>query len=319
MPWTLTRWLTDNYITHPGTFGVEYLYHRTAPGAAPTGWVVDWFAHIRDNFLAGVPSPNRVGTLQVFQQAAQTTLRNHLTIGTPTGGIIAALDLNAQQHLDNVEAGLIAGAPAPAPILVNDAEYLTPGVMCTGTPVDLHGNSVPLWTGRDAYSGNHGRAANFAYLGGGGPAPLVLAFAVPANNSAMIARVKPNRALLALLGDSRHAEDGWMARFYSDFVTAVNALQPPAALPALAGRSLWQQKATVPRVEFLLSMSPCQPNDGNPQEGCRRYFAEMRAALTTANVPILIYYYRVWEAAQQTRGVQSVAANGDIVNYPNRW
>lgn len=318
MPWTLTQWLTDNHIANPGTFGVDYLYHRVPP-AAPTGWVADWFAHVGTSFLAGVPSPNRVATLQVFQQAAQNTLRNHLRIGTGVTGIIAALDLNAQQHLDNVEAGLIAGAPAPAPILPHSAEYLTPGVMCTGTPVDLGNNSVALWVGRDAYSANHGQAGNFAYLQGGGPAPLALALAVPPNNSAMIALAKPNIALLALLGPARHAEDGWMARFYSDFVTAVNALQPPNALPALAGRSLWQQKATVPRVEFLLSMSPCPENAGNPQEGCRRYFARMRAALTTANVPILIYYYRVWLADQQTRGVQSVAANGDIVSYPNRW
>jgi hypothetical protein len=318
MPWTLTQWLADNHIAHPGTFGVDYLYHRVGH-ATPTGWVVDWFAHIRANFLAGVPSPNRVATLQVFQQAAQNTLRNHLTIGTPVVGIIAALSADAQQHLDNVEAGLIAGAPAPGPILPHSAEYLAPGVMCTGTPVNLLGNSVPLWVGRDAYSANHGQAANFAYLQGGGGAPLTLAFVVAPNNSAMIALAKPNIALLALLGAARHAEDGWMARFYSDFVTAVNAFQPPNALPALAGRSLWQQKATVPRVEFLLSMSPCPQNVGNHQEGCSRYFAQMRAALTTANVPILIYYYRVWLADQQTRGVQSVAANGDIVNYPNRW
>lgn len=318
MPWTLTQWLTDNHIHHPGTFGVDYLYHRVGHNPA-TGWVADWFAHVRDNFLAGVPSPNRQGTLQAFGQAAQNTLRNHLTIHTPVAGIIAALDADAQQHLDNAEAGLIAGAPAPAPILPHSAEYLSPGVVCTGTPVDLHGNSVAPWPGRDAYSANHARAADFAYRQGGGPMPLALAFAVPANNSAMIALAKPNIALLALLGDARHAEDGWMARFYNDFVTAVNALHPPNALPALAGRSLWQQKATVPRVEFLLSMSPCPQNVGNAQEGCCRYFAQMRAALTTANVPILIYYYRVWLADQQTRGVQSVAANGDIVNYPNRW
>jgi hypothetical protein len=295
-----------------------------APAAAAarpqaTGWVADWFKHIGANFLAGVPTPNRATTLQNFENAAKNTLRNHLMIGTAVTGIIAALDADARHHLDNAEAGLIAGTPAPAPILPLTHDYTTPGVVCTGTPVDLLGHSVPLWVNRDAYSANHARGAQFAYLQGGGPEPLALAFAVPANNSAMMVGplgAKPRITLLGLLGGTRHAEDGWMARFYTDFVAAVNALVPPVPLPALAGRSLWQQKATLPRVEFLLSMSPCP--EGMDHEGCCRYFAQMRAALT-ANIPILIYYYKVWLAREQARGVQSVAANGAIVNYPNRW
>jgi hypothetical protein len=322
MPWTLTQFLADSHI-NPARFGVDFLYYRApaappTPRPKPTGWAVDWIAHIEANFLAGVPAPNKAITVQNFRAAAAVSLQNHLAINTAVPGIINALDAIAQQHLDNTEAGLIAGAPAPAPILPHSAEYLTPGVMCTGTPVDLQDRAVPAWVGRDAYSANHGRGGDFTYLRRRGQR-LDLAFAAHGNSSGMIARAKPGIGLKELLGRARHAEDGWMARYYNDFVTAVNALQPRSALPALAGRSLWQQKATVPRVEFLLSMSPCPENAGDAQEGCCRYFAQVRAALTAANIPILIYYYRVWLADQQTRGVQSVAANGTIVNYPNRW
>jgi hypothetical protein len=316
MPWTLTQFLADSRI-NSANFGVDYLYHRVPP-KKPTGWAVDWIGHIEANFLAGVPAPNRRTTIQNFRGAAAASLQNHLNIGTAVIGIIAALDVIAQNQLDNAEAGLIAGAPAPDPILPHSPEYLTPGVMCTGTPVDLENHSVPLWVGRDAYSANHSRGGAFTYVRRRGT-HMELAFAVAGNNSGMIARAKPGIGLGELLGRARHAEDGWMARYYHDFVTAANALQPRHALPALAGRTLWQQKETVPRVEFLLSMSPCPENAGDAQEGCCRFFAQMRAALTTANIPILIYYYRVWLADQQTRGVQSVAANGTIVSHPNRW
>jgi hypothetical protein len=124
---------------------------------------------------------------------------------------------------------------------------------------------------------------------------------------------------LTLLGDARHAEDGWFARFYGDFVEAVNALRPAQALPALDERTIWQQKATVPRVEFLMSMSPCPQGGINRQEGCAAYYGRLRHDITTPNVPIIIFYYRIWLAQQVGRGIQTVDAQGGIVSHPQVW
>jgi hypothetical protein len=191
--------------------------------------------------------------------------------------------------------------------------------MCTGTVVGLDGNAAAVWNNRDTYSGNHEQGAVNPYVAGGGPVARRVVLVVPQNTQNMLARAKPNIALIELLGDARHAEDGWFAQWFDGFVTAANALVPAQPLPALAGQSVWAQKATVPRLEFLMSMPPCARDDDMPQTGCRGYFSELRAALTVANLPILIYHYRPFEALDARRGVHTIAANGALVGYPNTW
>jgi hypothetical protein len=185
--------------------------------------------------------------------------------------------------------------------------------------VGLDGLASGVWNGRDTYSGNHAHGAVNPYVAGGGPVARRVVLVVPQNTVNMLARAKPNIALIALLGDARHAEDGWFARWFDAFVTAANALVPAQPLPALAGQTVWAQKATSPRIEFLQSMPPCARDDSMPQTGCRAYFNELRAALTVPNLPILIYHYRPYEAAETRRGVSTVAANGSLVSYPNSW
>jgi hypothetical protein len=321
MPWTLSQYIADNYaqVASQTVPGLCTLGGAPNPYAGATGLIPDWVAHVTTEYLNGVPHPGRAGFIQTFAQHVQSRTMACLQNNTGTIAFIQMMDETARDDLDAQEAARIAATPAPGPTIPHDPQYLTPGVVCTGSPIGLNNQTVAPWPNRDAFSANHGQGNSFRYRqGGGGSGAVTLAFVVPPANVNMIREAKPNITLVPLLGDARHAEDGWFARFYGDFVAAVNALQPGVALPALAGRSLWQQKATVPRVEFLMSMSPCPRNDANNQEGCAVYFSKLRRDIT-ANVPIIIYYYRIWLAAQVGRGVQTVDGAGNIVQQPNVW
>lgn len=319
MPWTLTQFIADNFAQVRAQNIPDLCTLGPPPNvfAAATGLIPEWLEHVRGGYLAGVPNPNRDQYITTFEQHAQSRTRACLQNRTGSIGIIQMMDDTARDDLDAPEAGRVAAAPSPAPSLAHDPECLQPGVVCMGSPIGLDGQPVAPWPNRAAYSGNHRLKNDFAYRQGGGPQPLRLAFQVPAGNSVMILEAKPRSNLLGLLGDGRHAEDGWFARYFEGFVGAINAIQP-GNLPPLANQTIWQQKATVPRVEFLMSMSPCPRNDANPQEGCAAYFSSLRAAID-ARVPILIFYYRVWLANQIGRGIQSVDEQGAIVQHPQVW
>lgn len=311
MAWTFTDYLRTLHLAPPAL--------ELAALVGANGLVEEWIGWVSDGYLAGIPSPGRQPAILAFQNQARSRAAAFAQAGSGAIATAQELDEVARTFLERGERALVDGTPVAGPIIPTDAEYLTPGVKCIGTLVGVDGMASVGWMNRAAYSGNHGRARANEYLAGGGAQRRGFLRPVPGENQAMLPRAKPGIALLQLLGDARHAEDGWFMTHFTDFVRDANAMVPAVPLPPLAGRTLWQQKATVPRVEFLQSMPPCDQNPQNAQEGCRGYFRELRAAITVPNLPILIYHHRIFEVGQAVNGIHTIATDGSLTVHPNRW
>lgn len=280
-----------------------------------------WIDAAEQNFLGGVPSAPAKHYIQQFKKEANQELefcnRQGADKFTPLM-IKSRFDSLAVRILGAREQQLVRDFVFPSSILPHDNEYLTAGVAITVGLVDGNGRLTGSWHQTTTYSGNHAKANQTVYRTGGGSSPLALARNMPAESWTMIHARKPHYTPIAFLGDDRHAEDSWMAYQYGPFVAAVRGLPGLDRLPDLADSSLFVQAFTRPRIEVLMSMPPCVRAHGDNRSGCREYFRAMRAD-THANIPILLYTYRPFEAAQAKSQIYWINQGGDLMSPGNFW
>jgi hypothetical protein len=283
-----------------------------------------WVDVAADEFLAGAPlHPLRPVYQKGFRDAVrqeksfiERMRRSDGTLLVTTLNIKTRFDRLANQHLNAREPALIDGMVLGPPKLAHHDEYTTPGVACTAALIDRTGALAGTWAGITTYSGNHASAVS--YLTGGGSSKLALRKPIPQTNWTMISQAKHGLSALACLGGARHAEDGWFAYHYDDFVRAVGALDGILTLPLVAGASLFEQTRATPRIEFLMSMPPCSRDDDQPQTGCANYFSHLRAAVGN-RIPIVLYCYRPFEADQAKKQVVTIDAGGRRIDHRNVW
>lgn len=286
--------------------------------------VADWMAEVEGEYLAEAPQiPMRELLLASFRRDVGLEMRfinrtrgaKNALLVTPIN-IKTRLDRVVNQRLNAHEAILLSIVVLPSPKLSHHHEYTTPGVACTGALIDSNGALSGTWANITTYSGNHD--SRVGYIAGGGGSKRTVAKPIPAANWNMIKVAKPGLADVKCLGDDRHAEDGWFAYHYDDFVKAAKALAGIMALPQLSKSSLLAQAKSRPRIEFLMSMPPCSRDDVEPNSGCVNYFAALRKAVGD-RLPIVLYCYRPFEADQGKMRVYTIDAAGQRVSHPNTW
>ncbi|HEX8432715.1 MAG TPA: hypothetical protein VF625_15630 [Longimicrobium sp.] len=309
----------------PSTFS-EYVVRNALLDDEPSflAAAFDWMNEVEEQFLVDAQGyPRRELLLEIFRRDVgiqiDFNMRHRRVDGAPlvtTSTFKTRLDRIVNQRLNVQEPAILDSVVLPPPKLAHSHLYTTPGVACTAGLIDSTGALSGAWGGITTYSGNHGSAVG--YLAGGGGAKLTVAVPIPVANWNIIKVAKPGLAEIKCLGEKRHAEDGWFAYHYTNFVNAAKGLAGLLALPKLSTTSFLAQTRSTPRIEFLMSMPPCLPDDGEQNAGCANYFAALRTAVGD-RIPIVLYCYRPFEAQQGKMRVYTIDAAGQRVSHPNTW
>jgi hypothetical protein len=224
---------------------------------------------------------------------------------------IAKVDQLAKTVFDTVTV------PGPG---FDDNEYLNAtGIICIGTIESPNQNDITKkWMKRKTYSGNFPKHQNDAVVK---PANQRVQYVGAVPDVEAIEGVKPNVGGHKLLGQTRHAEDEWFARYLTAFRTDLTEVTRAAAAPKFdCDASLLEQVQEATKVVFQVTANPCLSDDRVGQTGCMDYFGQLLRA-SAGSYPIVIYWHRPYDpqAAVKGKHVTTIDSKGKPVTHLNGW